>query len=329
MRLQNTVRRQDGVISRAQAVACGLSVRTVQRRVASGAWVDVLPGVSLVDGHALTDRARVRAAWLWAGPSATVSGPAAGFWHGLLEHASGPVQVTVSRSVTRRSVGWVQVRRRDLAALDRTVRNGVGVTALPLTVLETAVAWPDGAAVLDRALQQKKVRFGDLHEAYCRSAGAYGMARAAMLLREAGVGAASVFERRLVRLLRRAGISGFVLGHPFGRDEIDLAFPAQRVAVELDGWAWHTDRDRFQADRSKGNALVRAGWIVLRFTWDDLTRRPHDVVAQIRSALRQRSATDLSRSAAEAVIYSQPRPLNPTYRPTPSSSIRPSANQYP
>lgn len=282
------------MISRAQAVACGLSARTVQRRVASGRWVDVLPGVYLADGHPLNDRARVRAAWLWAGPSSVVSGPAAAFWHGLLPHMSGPIQVTVPRSITRRSRGWVQVRRRDLADTDRLSRNGIGVTAVPLTVLETAVSWPDGPAVLDRALQKGRVRFGDLHEAYCRSAGAYGMARAAVLLREAAIGAASLFERRLVTLLRRAGIDGFVLGHPFGRDEIDFAFPAERVAVELDGWSWHTDRDRFQADRTKGNALARAGWLVLRFTWDDLTRRPDDVVAQIRSSLRQRSATAMS-----------------------------------
>ncbi len=262
-------------------------MRTVQRRVASGEWVDVLPGVSLVAGHPLTDRVRVRAAWLWTGPSTVVSGPAAAFWYGLLNHASGPVQVTVPRSVTRRSRRWVRLRRRDLAAADRTMQGGIGITALPLTVLETAVAWPDGAAVLDRALQQGRIAFSDLHEAYCRSAGAHGMARAAALLRDAAVGAASVFERRLVTLLRRAGIDGFVLGHPFGRDEIDVAFPAERVAVELDGWAWHTDRERFQADRAKGNALVRAGWTLLRFTWDDLIRRPDDVVAQIRSALRQ------------------------------------------
>lgn len=269
-------------------------MRTVQRRVAADEWFDVLPGVSLVAGHPLTDRARVRAAWLWAGPGAVVSGPGAGFWHGVLPHMSGPVQVTVPRSHTRRSRRWVQVRRRDLAPADRCERGGIAVTALPLTVLETAAAWPDGAAVLDRALQQRRIGFDDLHAAYCRSSGAHGMKRAGTLLRAAGVGAASTLERRLVTLLRRAGVDGFVPGHPFGRDEIDIAFPAERVAVEIDGWSWHTDRDRFQADRTKGNALVRAGWLVLRFTWDDITRCPDDVVAQIRSALRQRSATAAS-----------------------------------
>jgi very-short-patch-repair endonuclease len=45
------------------------------------------------------------------------------------------------------------------------------------------------------------------------------------------------------------------------------------------------DVDRFRADRHKGNALVRAGWDLLRFTWHDLSNRPGYVVGEIRSAL--------------------------------------------
>jgi very-short-patch-repair endonuclease len=65
----------------------------------------------------------------------------------------------------------------------------------------------------------------------------------------------------------------------------DLAFPGCRLAVEVDGWAWHIDPDRFQRDRARQNALVLAGWTVLRFTWSDVTERPDRVVAQIRRAL--------------------------------------------
>jgi len=89
----------------------------------------------------------------------------------------------------------------------------------------------------------------------------------------------------VVKLLRTAGISGWVLGLPFGPYKIDLAFPDVKVAIEIDGWAWHVDQDRFVGDRRKQNALVRAGWTVLRFTWHDLTRTPGAVVAQIAAAL--------------------------------------------
>ena len=61
------------------------------------------------------------------------------------------------------------------------------------------------------------------------------------------------------------------------------------MAVEVDGWAWHVDLDRFRADRRKGNALVGTGWLVLRFTWHDLVERPDGVVGEIVAAVAARS----------------------------------------
>ncbi len=98
----------------------------------------------------------------------------------------------------------------------------------------------------------------------------------------------SAAERLLVRVLRAGGVTGWVLGHPFGPWRIDLAFPARKVAVEVDGWAWHVDPERFRPDRRKQNALVRAGWDPLRFTWHDLDRRPGEVLAEVRGTLAAR-----------------------------------------
>jgi very-short-patch-repair endonuclease len=46
--------------------------------------------------------------------------------------------------------------------------------------------------------------------------------------------------------------------------------------------AYHVDVDRFRRDRSRQNALVTAGWTILRFTWADLTERPGYVVSAIQ-----------------------------------------------
>jgi very-short-patch-repair endonuclease len=62
---------------------------------------------------------------------------------------------------------------------------------------------------------------------------------------------------------------------------LDFAFVAQRVAIEIDGRAWHTASDRFQNDRSRQNRLVLLGWTVLRFTWADLIGRPDEVIRQV------------------------------------------------
>ncbi len=52
-------------------------------------------------------------------------------------------------------------------------------------------------------------------------------------------------------------------------------------AVEVDGWAWHHQAGRFQRDRTRQNALVNDGWLVLRFTAHNLTARPDQVLANI------------------------------------------------
>jgi very-short-patch-repair endonuclease len=91
-------------------------------------------------------------------------------------------------------------------------------------------------------------------------------------------------------LLSRGGVTGWVAGYPVVVGEelaatLDLAFPDVLLAIEIDGWAWHTDPERFQVDRRRQNALVTAGWTVLRFTWADLVERPAQVLATVVSAL--------------------------------------------
>lgn len=63
---------------------------------------------------------------------------------------------------------------------------------------------------------------------------------------------------------------------------IDVGLPEHRVAIEVDGWAYHSDVERFQRDRTRQNRLVAGGWTVLRFTWADLVERPGYVIATIR-----------------------------------------------
>ena len=111
------------------------------------------------------------------------------------------------------------------------------MTAIHLTVLEAAVALgAAGSRLLDRALQ-RRVTLADLHDAQDRNFGRRGSADAAELLRAARDRSASEAERVLVALLRDAGLAGWRCGYRVGRFELDVAFPAERIAVEVDGWA--------------------------------------------------------------------------------------------
>lgn len=202
----------------------------------------------------------------------------------MLRTAPDPVEVTVPARTKPRPQPGIRIRRRDIGHLDRIGQRDIWLTATALTVLETAIALPDGAGFLDRALQ-RHVGFDALHRAHCRTLGRRGSPAAGRLLIVAADRAGSVAERLLVRLLRDAAITGWRLDHPFGEFRLDVAFPARRLAIEVDGWAWHVDTDRFRADRRKGNALVTAGWTLLRFTWHDLTTDPSSVIATTQAAL--------------------------------------------
>lgn len=289
MQIERLLREQAGVISRSQAVAAGMSADQVDRRLRNQRWRRLHPCVYLVADRELTNRARIHAAVLWAGEDSTLSGVAAAWWHQLWDVAPSTIDITVPVSQSSPSCRKVRIRRRELDWLDRTHLDGLWVTNVALTVLEAAVdLGGKGQQLLDRALQ-RRVRYQDLIQAYSRNLGWRGSKAAGDLLSSCADRAASEGERVVIRLMRAAGITGWVRGYWFGGCELDFAFVELRVAVEVDGWAWHVDVERFRHDRRKQNALELAGWTVLRFTWHDLTQRPEQVVAEIKSALTRRS----------------------------------------
>lgn len=118
------------------------------------------------------------------------------------------------------------------------------------------------------------------------------------LLTAAADGARSEAERLLIKLLREAGITGWKANYRLGRYVIDVAFPADKLAIETDGWAFHHDQEVFQKDRVKQNEIALMGWQVLRFTWLDLTEYPQRVIAEIRLAIRSSAVASFRRGAA-------------------------------
>lgn len=62
--------------------------------------------------------------------------------------------------------------------------------------------------------------------------------------------------------------------HPVRKWRFDRAFPAAKVAVEVDGGVWtggrHVRPVGYQRDLEKLNAAVSLGWRVLRVTWKEV-----------------------------------------------------------
>ena len=288
--LDDFLRRYDGVITLAQARQAGLSLKAVQRRVASGHWRRCARSVYFVDDRPFTDAARIRAAVWSYGQHAAASGLAAAWWYGLTKFAPDVVEVTVPRNSHGRRRDGCRVRRRDLDPSDVVEVGGIRLTTLALTVVEAAVQRSGGVKLMDSALQ-RHVELRDLWRAHLRNKGRYGSPRARRLLQAASSGARSEAERLLVKLLRTAGITGWTANYPVGPYKIDVAFPELKIAIETDGWAFHSDPDAFRRDRKRQNYLILQGWRVLRFTWLDLVEYPQRVIAEIRAAISARSRT--------------------------------------
>jgi len=255
--------------------------------VRSGYWRRCARGVYFVDDREFTDAARIRAA-VWAhGEGAAASGLAAAWWHRLTLFAPDVVEVTVPRNSHGRSHASTRVRRRTLGPSDVSAVRGLTVTELALTVVEASVRRRGGAKLMDRALQ-RSVDLQALWRAHLRNKGRYGSPAARRMLQAAADGSRSEAERLLVKLMRQAGLTGWRTNYPVAGYKVDAAFPKQKVVIEVDGFAFHTDEEVFQIDRQRQNTIALTGWQILRFTWLDLTEYPERVIAVIRSAISAR-----------------------------------------
>ena len=174
-------------------------------------------------------------------------------------------------------------------ALSIVERGGLRVTALPLTVIEAATRRGGGAKLMDTALQ-RHVELKKLWDAHLRNKGRHGSPAARILLLAAEDGARSQAERLFVKLLRRNKITGWKANCPVAGYKVDVVFPAAKLAIEVDGWAYHSSADDFENDRKRQNAISLLGYQILRFTWLDLTEYPDRVLAEIRNALLFRQA---------------------------------------
>ncbi|HLW15735.1 MAG TPA: DUF559 domain-containing protein, partial [Actinomycetota bacterium] len=91
----------------------------------------------------------------------------------------------------------------------------------------------------------------------------------------------SRLEIRVLRALRAAGLPKPVIQHRVGRYRVDLAYPAARIAIECDGYQFHSGRRAFDSDRARRNVLTAMKWTVLHATWTDIEQLVATVAALI------------------------------------------------
>ncbi|MDN5770773.1 MAG: endonuclease domain-containing protein [Microlunatus sp.] len=246
----------------------------------------ILPGV-YADPAAATDfRTRVAAVTRWD-PSAVICGRAAAVLSYWSELTVGPVQV--ASPVRHRAQSGFEFTERRIPPDLVQVRDGVRLTAPSLTAVELATT--QFTDPIDIAL--RKVTLASMKVALSLTAGRRGHLDRRLVLLDSRAEPWSAAERLAHRLYRQAGIAGWRSNHRVaipdsGTYYLDIAFLRQRLATEIDGRIHQEDRELFESDRLRQNALVLEGWSILRFTWRMLDRDPDYVIRTTRRTLRLR-----------------------------------------
>ena len=289
--------RQGGVITLVQALDCGLSSSSVKRRVRRGNWTRVFRSVyRLIDMTDPTDLVRAAVAGL---PRAVVSHQTAAEMHGITNVKQGMAVVTVHSKTTHVFPGVIVHRNHDLLPGHVDAVRDLPTTTLPRTVVDLGQVLTEKHVrhVVDNLIAQQKVTVEDIRSVHAEVArrGKPGSKAVRTILEERGAGpeaSATRLELKGLAVLRDGGLPDPILEYPAPWDQnkrLDAAYPDARLAIEWDSRGFHGRIDAFERDRERDrNALVH-GWRTVRFTWKDVTERPHSVVTTVRVLLSANS----------------------------------------
>lgn len=201
--------------------------------------------------------------------------------------ASGPVDISVPRDRPRRRVA-VRVHRVRIRQDEITRLRVIAITTPARTLLDLAAGLEQRELeqVFARMLRARLASPSDLNRLLERYPAKSGGPRLRALL-DAGPPALtrSEAEERFLTLVQRARLPRPRTNVKVAGYEVDLVWPAQRLVVEVDGYAFHSSRDAFEADRRRDAAFAAAGFRVMRVTWRHLTNEPETVVARLAQAL--------------------------------------------
>jgi very-short-patch-repair endonuclease len=225
------------------------------------------------------------AAVLACGERAVVSHAAAAALWEIRPEADGPITVTIVGDRARHA-GIRAHQTHSLHPSDRKLLRGIPVTSAARTLLDNAadLAPRRLGEALEQAQIKRLVTKREIEAALRRAPRRLGRAALRALVADSAV-TRSVAERMVVKLLRAAGLPRPAFNAEAEGYEVDALWRVERVVLEFDSHEFHATRAAFERDRRRDASLTRAGYLVLRTTWHELTERPHALVARIAEAL--------------------------------------------
>ena len=292
--LARILRCQYDVVSRNQALECGMTRGTIEYRLRpDGPWRQILPAVYLtVTGTATPDQ-RELAALLYAGPQSVITGSVAVRRHNLRCAGLNLLDVLVPAESRRKSIGYVQIRRTTRMPEDLYTTGPIRFTSPARAVADAARAmtrFSDVQALVCEAVQCGRCTLeelvGELHEGPTPGRRWYRMA-----LAEVSDGIRSVAEADLKRLIDRSDLEkpmynpdlytldGIFLGRP------DAWFGRAGVAGEVDSREYHMRARDYAETTMRHNRMEAAGIHMLHWLPSTIKAEPGKVIADLRDAI--------------------------------------------
>ncbi len=295
--LQRLAARQHGLATRVQLIRLGFTRHQIQGRVAAELWRRAAPSVYDVAPASLDSRRALHAAVLAADGLASYR--SAGVLRQLIDVPPERPEIVVTGTTLPRGLDASVRRSRTIGPKDRSQVDGIATTSTVRTLLDLGSVVDEATLSLavSRAIVSRQTALPRILAAVDGGTlmGHRGVAPLRVVLAHYRVDRAaceSALESLLADAIARRRIPSHrqhrvrVAGR---RYRMDFAWPDQMVFVEVDGLAEHTERSVFDNDRRRQNEFVAMGWLPLRYTWTDITKRPAEVVAEIIAVLASRT----------------------------------------
>lgn len=292
---QRVAARQDGLVSRRQARALGISDAAIEHRTgAEGRWQRVLPGVYATFTGPLEVQHRLRAAVLYAGEPSWVTGAELCRRSGLryVPADDGVLDVLVPIQRRVRHQPTVRVHRSAATPVSPWWVDGLPGDALPSAVLIAArrsTSLREVRALLCEPVQRRLVFADQLVEALARGPSS-GSALPRRAMRDITAGCRSAPECELRDLVLRSRVLpeplwNVALPGVVGTQLVpDACWPEARLVVEIDSVEWHRFGDAPERTERRRARLAALGWRVVPVSPRRLREEPLAVLRELEAA---------------------------------------------
>jgi very-short-patch-repair endonuclease len=285
--------KQFDVLTRGQALSCGITNRMMQNRLrAGGPWQVLLPAVYLTVTGTPTPAQRQMAAQLYGGPASVITGPAALFSHSVRVARTDVVDVLVPVTTQRKDREFVRLHRTARMPEQTYVLGEIRYAPVARAVADAARAMDDIGDV--RAVVADSVQRGIVPVERLVDEVQQGPVRGSALLRQAVAevtdGVRSSAEGELRDLIKQAKLPMPLFNAALYAGDQFIARPDcwwadAGVAVEVDSRQWHLSPKDWERTLARHAAMSAHGIVVLHFTPQQIKKEGATVTANLRSAL--------------------------------------------